>query len=147
MLGWRGQGWGGGGWLGKHLHRRDDLYHLRFQPNWNSKLQGFFWEKVPNGMGVVGRHMIPLTWTSHGTAVVWFRIHTNVATLPAWLPRWCSSYHARVLTGRRRFDSGSRQRKSSYAMCACRLFSRGLIFTRARVSLALLSLRKKGDYS
>ena len=27
---------------------------------------------------------------------------------------------------------------------ACRLFSRGVIFTRARVSLALLSLRKNG---
>ena len=27
---------------------------------------------------------------------------------------------------------------------ACRLFSRGLIFTRARVSLAVLSLRKNG---
>ena len=31
--------------------------------------------------------------------------------------------------------------------CACRLFSRGVIFTRARVSLALLSLKKNGDYS
>ena len=30
---------------------------------------------------------------------------------------------------------------------ACRLFSRGVIFTRARVLLALLSLRKNGDYS
>ena len=30
---------------------------------------------------------------------------------------------------------------------ACRLFSRGVIFTRAGVSLALLSLRKMGDYS
>ena len=29
----------------------------------------------------------------------------------------------------------------------CRLFSRGVIFTRARVSLALLSLRKNGAYS
>ena len=29
----------------------------------------------------------------------------------------------------------------------CRLFSRGVIFTRARISLALLSLRKNGDYS
>ena len=28
---------------------------------------------------------------------------------------------------------------------ACRLFSRGVIFTRARVSLALLSLRKSGE--
>ena len=28
---------------------------------------------------------------------------------------------------------------------ACRLFSRGVIFTRARVSLALLSLRKNGE--
>ena len=27
---------------------------------------------------------------------------------------------------------------------ACRLFSRGVIFTRARVSLALLSLKKNG---
>ena len=59
MLGWRG---GGGGWLGKHLLRRDDLYHLRFQPIQNSKLQGFFWEKVPNGMGFVGRRMIPHTY-------------------------------------------------------------------------------------
>ena len=32
-------------------------------------------------------------------------------------------------------------------LAACRLFSRGVIFTRARVSLALLSLRKNGDYS
>ena len=30
---------------------------------------------------------------------------------------------------------------------ACRLFSRGVIFTRARVSLAPLSLRKNADYS
>ena len=30
---------------------------------------------------------------------------------------------------------------------ACRLFSRGAIFTRARVSLALLSQRKNGDFS
>ena len=30
---------------------------------------------------------------------------------------------------------------------ACRLISRGMNFTRARVSLALLSLRKNGDYS
>ena len=29
---------------------------------------------------------------------------------------------------------------------ACRLFSRGVIFTSARVSLTLLSLRKNGDY-
>ena len=40
MLGWKGGG--GGEWLGKHLLRRDDLYHLRFQPNRNSKLQAFF---------------------------------------------------------------------------------------------------------
>ena len=31
-----------------------------------------------------------------------------------------------------------------YCVIACRLFSRGVIFTRARVSLALLSLRKNG---
>ena len=30
---------------------------------------------------------------------------------------------------------------------AAGLFSRGVIFTRARVSLAVLSLRKNGDYS
>ena len=29
-------------------------------------------------------------------------------------------------------------------LTSCRLFSRGVIFTRARVSLALLSLRKNG---
>ena len=35
----------------------------------------------------------------------------------------------------------SREKKR---LVACRLFSRGVIFTRARVSLALLSLRKNG---
>ena len=35
--------------------------------------------------------------------------------------------------------------KSRFSLpAACRLFSRGVIFTRARVSLALLSLRKNG---
>ena len=32
----------------------------------------------------------------------------------------------------------------SLSIDACRLFSRGVIFTHARVSLALLSLRKNG---
>ena len=37
-----------------------------------------------------------------------------------------------------------RREKKFLSPVACRLFSRGVIFTRARVSLALLSLRKNG---
>ena len=48
-------------------------------------------------------------------------------------------------------ETGNRARKVSGTQgtlpAACRLFSRGVIFTRARVSLVLLSLRKNGDYS
>ena len=41
-----------------------------------------------------------------------------------------------------------RKKKSFFSLPAeSRLFSRGVIFTRARVSLALLSLRENGDYS
>ena len=36
------------------------------------------------------------------------------------------------------------QKKKFSLSAACRLFSRGMIFTRARVSLALLSLRTNG---
>ena len=68
-------------------------------------------------------------------------------------PIWCLSLDYEQSP----FSSGiverpkrERARKSPHTSslpAACRLFSRGVIFTRARVSLALLSLRKTGDYS
>ena len=46
---------------------------------------------------------------------------------------------------RERGGGGENKGPSFFSLpAACRLFSRGVIFTRARVSLALLSLRKNG---
>ena len=46
---------------------------------------------------------------------------------------------------REKATRGGEREKSFFSLpVACRLFSRGVIFTRARVSLALLSLRKNG---
>ena len=42
---------------------------------------------------------------------------------------------------------GERKKSFFFLPAACRLFSRGVFFTPARVSLALLSLRKNEDYS
>ena len=54
-----------------------------------------------------------------------------------WLVELCS--------GGKRFDWANVCSPSFFSLPAgCRLFSRGVIFTRARVSLALLSLRKNG---
>ena len=66
-------GGGVGGWLRKHLLRRDNLYHLRFQPNRNSKLQAFLgpewngrrWPTYDSAYMNVswnGRRMIPHTY-------------------------------------------------------------------------------------
>ena len=45
----------------------------------------------------------------------------------------------------RAFDhTPSRKIRSPSGLISCRIFSRGIIFTRARVSLALQSLRKNG---
>ena len=45
----------------------------------------------------------------------------------------------------KRRHAAGREKKSFFSLlAACRLFSRGVIFTRARVSLALLSLRTNG---
>ena len=40
--------------------------------------------------------------TSHGMALVRSYPLRKVATLPAWLLRWCSGHHARLVTGETR---------------------------------------------
>ena len=47
-------------------------------------------------------------------------------------------FSAVIVSGRRDLPS------EAGTLAACRLFSHGVIFTRARVSLALLSMRKNG---
>ena len=49
---------------------------------------------------------------------------------------------ARISPHARKGDTRRGERKMKNLPAACRLFSRGVIFTRVRVSLALLSLRK-----
>ena len=49
------------------------------------------------------------------------------------------------ITPREKKATRGGERETSFSLpAACRLFSRGVIFTRARVSVALLSLRKNG---
>ena len=49
------------------------------------------------------------------------------------------------ITPREKRRHAAEREKNESLSAACRLFSRGVIFTRARVSLALLSLRKSGE--